>query len=103
MNYKKKDKRDAETTTIKSAFASLLSSYDIEDKFKEKLLIASWSRVMGKPIANRTDKLYFRDKTLFIHLNSAPLKSELDHSKEKVIDILQREFGKDVLNKVVFL
>ena len=102
MQRPKKNKRDADTTTIKSAFANLLIEYHIEDKFREKQLIASWSRVMGKPIANRTDKLYFREKKLFVHLNSAPLKSELDHSKKKVLEILNNEFGKGVVEDIVF-
>ncbi len=103
MAYYKKNTRKADTTTLKSAFANLLSEYQIKDKFKEKQLIASWSRVMGKPIANRTDKLYFRDKRLFVHLSSAPLRSELDHSKNKVIEILQREFGEETIKDVCFL
>lgn len=103
MYYQKKNKRKADTITIKSAFSNLLNEYHIEDKFKEKQLIASWSRVMGKPIANRTDKLYFREKKLYVHLNSAPLKSELDHSKKKVIEILRSEFGKDILDDVFFM
>jgi len=73
------------------------------DKYKEKQLITSWNKVMGNPIAVRTDKLYFRDKKLFVHLNSAPLKSELSHSKVKVLEILNREFGEGIVEDVVFL
>lgn len=103
MQYNKKNKREADTTTIKSAFANLLNEYHMEDKFKEKQLIASWNRVMGKPISNRTDRMYFRGKTLYVHLNSAPLRSELDHSKKKVIEILNEEFGEGVVEDVVFM
>ena len=99
----KRTNRNADTTTFGSAFKQLLSEYQIDDKFKEKQLIASWSKVMGQPIAVRTNKLYFKDKKLFVHLNSAPLKSELGHSKQKVIELLNREFGDGIVEDVIFL
>ena len=96
-------RRESETTSLKSAFKHLLSEYKLEDKYREKQLIANWARLMGKPIALRTEKIYFREKKLFVHLNSSPLKSELDHSKAKVIEILHREFGSDLFEELVFL
>ncbi len=99
----KRTNRNTETTTIGSAFKDLLSAYQIDDKFKEKQLVASWSKIMGHPIAVRTNKLYFKDKKLFVHLSSAPLKSELSHSKSKVLEILTREVGEGVVDDIVFL
>ena len=36
---------------------------------------------MEKPIARRTEKLYVKDKVLFVKLNSAPLRQELTMKK----------------------
>ena len=103
MTAPKRTNRNSDTTTIGSAFKSLLHEYHLEDKYKEKQLMASWSRIMGHPIAIRTNKLYFKDKKLSVHLSSAPLKSELDHSKNKVMEILNREIGEGVVEDIIFL
>lgn len=97
------NKRKSETISIKDAFNDLLNEYHIDHKFKEKNLISSWSKLMGKPIAVRTEKLYINNRKLYVHLNSAPLRSELDHSKKKVLEILNREFSESVIDDVVFL
>ncbi|MEQ9423990.1 MAG: DUF721 domain-containing protein [Cyclobacteriaceae bacterium] len=100
---KDKSGRKAETSSIKSAFDELLKDYRIKDKFMEKNLLASWGRLMGKPIAQRTEKLFIKDKKLFVYLSSAPLRSELDHSKSKVIELLNKEFSENVIVDVIFM
>jgi len=100
---KAKDSRKSETTSIKNVFNDLLNEYHIDHKFREKNLISSWAKIMGKPIAVRTEKLYINNRKLYVHLNSAPLRSELDHSKKKVMELLNSDFSDRVIDDVVFL
>jgi len=58
---------------------------------------------MGLPISKRTTNLYIRNKRLYVHLSSGPLKQELNQSKAKVIELLNREAGDKVLDDVIFL
>ncbi len=95
--------RGNNTSTIGAAFEKLLLQYNIKDKFDETKLISSWGKIMGKPIANRTKKLFIKDKRLVVELTSAPLKHELTIAKKKVLRILTEEFGHDVVNDVIFL
>lgn len=106
MNPKRnphKNLRTAETSTVKSAVQDLLNRYKINDKFTATQIISSWGRIMGEPIAKRTDKVYIKDKKLFVKLNSAPLKNELSLSRQKVKALFLREFGEDALEEVIFL
>lgn len=80
----------------------MLDTYKLRGKFDEKKLINSWETMMGKPIAKRTEKMYIKDKVLFVKLNSAPLRQELTMSKNKVLDILHRDFDKDMVIDVLF-
>ncbi len=82
--------------------SDLLKEYRIEDKYLESRLIESWERIMGGPIANRTSRIYIKDKVLFVHLSSAPLRQELEMSKDRVLDLLEKESGQKVVEKVVF-
>ncbi len=98
----KRDQRKSDTSTLKEAVESLLDSYRIKSKYQQTQLISSWGKIMGEPIAKRTSNLYIQDKTLFVTLTSAPLKQELTMGKKKIIEMLQKEFGPEVVDEVIF-
>lgn len=102
-NFSDKNARKAETSTIKSAMHELLNAYKIQDKFNATQIIASWERIMGEPIAKRTEKIFMKDKKLYVKINSGALKQELSLSKQKVKDLFLKEFGEDALVDVVFI
>ncbi|MCR9250632.1 MAG: DUF721 domain-containing protein [bacterium] len=99
---KKKDQRKSDTSTVKEAIESMLDSFRLKSKFQQTQLINSWSKIMGEPIARRTSNLYIQDRTLFVTLTSAPLKHELTIGKKKIIEMLQKEFGPEVVDEVIF-
>ncbi|MDH5365879.1 MAG: DUF721 domain-containing protein [Cyclobacteriaceae bacterium] len=96
-------KRKKETTSAGDAIRELLDTYRIKSKYSQTEVKTSWEQLMGKAIASRTTKLFFKKNILFVELNSAALKQELNMSKSKVVDILQQKFGKSVVEEVVFL
>ena len=59
--------------------------------------------MMGSAIASRTTRLYVRESTLYIELSSAPLRSELVNAKQKVIQLVNKEVGSEVISDVVFI
>lgn len=106
MNFKNisnKNLRKAETNTIKSAMQDLLSTYKIQDKFNATQMVASWERIMGEPIAKRTEKVFVKEKKLYVKITSGALKQELALSKDKVKDLFLNEFGEDALLDIVFV
>ena len=106
MNYKKNDplnRRKSNTSTVGEAIKDLLNVYRLQSKFDEARLIESWEQLMGKSIAARTTRLFIKDKKLFVQVNSAPLKNELNLSKSKIIEIFEEEIGKDIIQQVVLL
>ncbi|MDN5216283.1 DUF721 domain-containing protein [Fulvivirgaceae bacterium BMA12] len=106
MKYKKNDptsQRRSNTYTVGEAIKDLLNVYRLQGKFDETRLVDSWEQLMGKSIAARTNKLFIKDKKLFVQVNSAPLKNELKLSKPKIIEIFEKEIGKDIINEIVLL
>jgi len=79
----------------------MLKAFKIEGRFHESNLVNSWEKVMGSPIAKRTSKLYIHEKKLYVHLTSAPLKHELNMSREKILVMLTKEFGESIINEVI--
>lgn len=95
--------RKSDITTIGQALGDMLESYNLSQKFDEKKIIESWGRIMGKMIANRTTKIFIKNSVLFVEVNSAPLKNELNMSKNKIIGLLSSEVGEGIINEVVIM
>ncbi|MCY4419300.1 MAG: DUF721 domain-containing protein, partial [Cytophagales bacterium] len=62
-----------------------LKAYGVEDIYYEKYLISAWPTWMPKHIADRTQKLYVKNKILCVKISSAPLKQELTMQKTKLL------------------
>jgi len=60
-----------------------------------------WEKIMGKTIANYTDKIEIINTTLFISTNIGPLKNELIYQKAKIIERVNEALGEKVIKEVV--
>jgi hypothetical protein len=60
-----------------------------------------WEDIMGKTIANYTDKLEIIGETLFINTAVGPLKQELAFQKEKIIERVNEAMGERVIKAVI--
>jgi hypothetical protein len=76
----------------KSKLKSGVQALQIEDALE---------KIMGKTIANYTDKIQIINSTLFISTSVAPLKSELNYQKEKIIQRVNEALGEKVIHEVV--
>ena len=88
--------------SLKDAIDEMLKAFHLDQKMHEARIINSWEKVMGKTVSNRTTQIFMRDKKLFVYLNSASLREELHHSREKVIKLLNEEAGVEVVQEIVF-
>lgn len=103
MRYKNKfSERKSDTSSVKEAIDAMIDSFKLRGKFDQTKLINSWEAMMGKPISRRTEKIFIKDKVLFVKLNSAPLRQELTISKKKVLEIIHKDFNKELVNDVLF-
>jgi hypothetical protein len=101
--FNPENKRAKETQTFQEAFAEMLNTYKIRQKFEESNIVTKWEEIMGKTIATRTSKIFIKDKKLFIEISSAPLKQQLLMSKSKILEILNRGHESPIINEVKFL
>ncbi|WP_374165636.1 DUF721 domain-containing protein [Arcticibacter sp. MXS-1] len=89
--------------SLKEAIEQMLQVYKLKRKFDETSLIVAWPEMMGKAVANRTSKLYIRDRKLFIKVDSSVLKNELVMIRTHILDRMNERAGAKVLDEVVFL
>jgi len=97
------DKRDKNTQPLGQAIRQLLNSYQLTTKFDEATLINSWEKLVGKPIAKRTKKLYIRNKVLFVEFDSSSMKHDFVLHKTKVIELLKKEFGDQIVTEIIIM
>lgn len=88
---------------MKDAIEAFLKTFKLKSKFNETYLDAFWEEMMGKTIASRTTKLYVRNRTLFLQIDSAPLRQELLLAKTKLIELINKDVGEVVIDDVVFI
>jgi predicted nucleic acid-binding Zn ribbon protein len=96
-------RKKGEIKSVGQALQELLHTYKLKDRFDEKSVLASWERLVGKPIAKRTKKLWLRNSVLFIEFDSPTIKSDFSFHKTKVIELFQKEFGKESVKEIVIM
>ena len=89
--------------TLKEVIQELLNAYKLNDGIDESRIVNLWEKIAGGFISKHTEKIYIRNKTLFIRLSSPALKNELSFAKSKLIDSLNKSVHKEVITDIVFL
>ena len=86
---------------LKKPIDQLLRAYGYQDQLDEIELIKIYEALVGKVFANHTQKIGFKNKILYVKLDSASLKQELDYVKEGLVEKINRQIGRRVVDKIV--
>jgi hypothetical protein len=87
--------------SIGDALKEFLKKSKLKSGVQAMQVKEAWEKIMGKTIANYTDKIEIINSTLFISTNVAPLKNELIYQKNKIIERVNEALGEKVINEVV--
>ena len=90
-------------TPLKDAIDQMLEKYRLRNRFDQSYVVAHWDTIMGSAIGSRTQKVFIKDRTLFLQIESAPLRNELVRAKSKIIELINREMKSDLVDEVVFI
>jgi hypothetical protein len=74
----------------------------LADKLAETRLMDAWNTALGASVSRFTDKLYIRKRVLYVKLTSSVLKSELMLCREQMIDKLNRQAKRNVIDNIIF-
>jgi hypothetical protein len=87
--------------SIGDALKEFLKKSKLKNGVQAMQVKEAWEKIMGKTIANYTDKIEIINTTLFISTNIAPLKNELLYQKAKIIERVNDALGEKVIKEVV--
>ena len=88
-------------TEIKDLVNIFLKKNKLEKGLLDLEVKKVWFELMDNGIANYTLDVNLRNKTLYIKLSSAALKQELSYGKEKLMDLINKKFDKEIVQKIV--
>lgn len=90
-----------EFQSVGQAIRDMLNSYRLANKYDEATIIESWERLVGKPIASRTKKVFIKNKVLFVEFDSPTMRHDFSLHKREVLDIFRKEFGEGVVTEII--
>lgn len=95
--------RSKNDSTIQEALSLMMDSYKLKPKLDQTKIENKWEALMGTTIAKYTKQISLRNGKLFVVLESSPLKQDLVYGKAKILKILNKELGEDIIKEVVIL
>ncbi len=93
--------RKSNEQTIKEVIGELFNNNHMKGKLAEVDVINNWEKIAGAIIARHTEKIYFYKRKLFLHISSPPLRTELNYTRSKIIEIVNAYAGQELIDEVV--
>ncbi|HZI23769.1 MAG TPA: DUF721 domain-containing protein [Chryseolinea sp.] len=90
-----------EFQSVGQAIRDLLNTYRLSNKYDEANIIESWERLVGKPIASRTRKVFIKNKVLFVEFDSPTMRHDFSLHKAEVLEVFRKEFGEGVITEII--
>ena len=87
--------------SVGQAIRDMLNTYRLTNKYDEANIIESWERMVGKPIASRTKKVFIKNTVLFVEFDSPTMRHDFSMHKKEVLDLFRKEFGNGVVTEIV--
>lgn len=87
---------------IKDLIMKNLREQGLETPLLQKRLIDAWPTIAGDMVASYTDNLYIRNQTLFVHLTSPALRSDLSMMQQELVRKLNEHVGSQVIANIRF-
>jgi hypothetical protein len=94
-------KRNNENLSISDALKEFVQTNKLEKGLDKVNVVDAWAKLMGNGVNNYTTSVNLERETLYIQLSSSVLREELSYGKQKIINMLNEELGKEIIKKLV--
>jgi|SRR5690554_5013013 hypothetical protein len=94
-------KRFAEHQSLKSVLQEFVSTHQLQEGLDKAQVSRLWKMLMGPAISKYTTRIYLDKSTLYVQLSSSVLREELSYGRQKIIQMINQELGKDLIQDLV--
>jgi len=96
--YYRKPKSNDES--LGEVLKRLIKAYRLESKLHESQLQTAWEAAMGSIVARQTLSLKLEKRCLIVKMQSAAMRQDLSFSKEKVIQLVNKQLDSDYIQQI---
>ena len=89
--------------SIGSAINQFLKENRLEKKIDLSSLHTNWQTIAGEMVSNHTKRIFIKDTTLFLEVDSSALKNELHFLKDQLIQNINHFLKKELVKQLVLL
>lgn len=97
----KSPKRKFEPQSVGKVLDEIVQSKALKTGITNARINELWYELMGTHMTHYTEKILLKGNTLFVSLNNAALREELNYGKEKIREMMNEQLGGEVLKKIV--
>ena len=94
-------KRNYKLKSIKSILESFVEQDNLADGIFNVKIKEAWQKAVEKKIFDYTKEIYVKGDVLFIKVSNPILKQEILYSRQKVINLINEDLGKELIKKIV--
>ena len=94
-------KRDSNEESLGQAIERLLKVYQLDGRVQEAKVINGWEKLLGPVVAKHTGEIFIKDRVLHVRLDSAALRQELSFGRSRIVEMLNKEAGSEVITDVL--
>jgi len=87
--------------TLKQVLGDLMKKSHLDEKLLRIEINDRWEELAGSLVARHTLELLIFKRKLTIHLDSAPLKQEVNYRKKALLDKINKGLGRIVISDIV--
>jgi len=94
-------KRNYDTKTLKVVLNKFIEKNSLNSGLDNVKVQNLWKKTMGDNVNSYTNEVILKNQTLYIRLSSSILRQELSYGKDKIIELINKEFGQSTVKKIV--
>ena len=94
-------KRNNENLSISDVLKEFVETNKLEKGLDKVNVRDAWVSLMGNGVNNYTTEISLERDTLYVQLSSSVLREELSYGKEKIINMINEELGKQIVKKLI--
>lgn len=87
--------------SLKEALDQMVDGLGLRERLDEQELRTAWQELAGPVIANHTLDLKLRKGKLHVQVDSAPLREELGYMRTTLVELINRHFGRSLVEVIV--
>jgi hypothetical protein len=93
--------RKREANSMKDLMQSFIKENNLTKGMQKIQIEEIWGKLMGPGVVSYTEHVQLQNKTLLIKLRSSALREELSYGKEKIIIMINKEMGEELVSRLV--